>query len=119
VRHSSSREGGSNPRPTHYECVALPLSYPGIQAFTIAAVCAKDSRFVTAVCAVMQVLYLSCGAEGNRTPDLYIANVALYQLSYSPDIKSVLEPREYACSACALEHTLHSMRDKAGCGAAW
>ena len=25
------------------------------------------------------------GAEGNRTPDLVIANDALYQLSYSPD----------------------------------
>ena len=26
------------------------------------------------------------GAEGNRTPDLDIANVALSQLSYGPDI---------------------------------
>ncbi len=24
-----SPEWDSNPRPTHYECVALPLSYPG------------------------------------------------------------------------------------------
>lgn len=24
------------------------------------------------------------GAEGNQTPDLFIANEALYQLSYSP-----------------------------------
>ena len=26
------------------------------------------------------------GAEGNRTPDLLIANEALYQLSYSPAV---------------------------------
>lgn len=25
-----------------------------------------------------------CGAKGNRTPDLRIANATLYQLSYSP-----------------------------------
>gem|GEM_PF-4421569 len=25
------------------------------------------------------------GAEGNQTPDLFIANEALYQLSYSPE----------------------------------
>ena len=25
-----------------------------------------------------------CGAKGNRTPDLLIANETLYQLSYSP-----------------------------------
>lgn len=27
------------------------------------------------------------GAEGNQTPDLFIANEALYQLSYSPKTK--------------------------------
>ena len=26
------------------------------------------------------------GAEGNRTPDLYNAIVALYQLSYNPEV---------------------------------
>jgi hypothetical protein len=28
------------------------------------------------------------GAEGNRTPDLLIANEALYQLSYSPALQA-------------------------------
>ena len=27
------------------------------------------------------------GAKGNRTPDLFIANEALYQLSYSPKLR--------------------------------
>src|SRR5690606_20885057 len=27
---NQSRRGESNPRPTHYECVALPLSYFGV-----------------------------------------------------------------------------------------
>jgi hypothetical protein len=30
------------------------------------------------------------GAEGNRTPDLVIANDALYQLSYGPDPSALL-----------------------------
>ena len=32
------------------------------------------------------VFDLSGGAEGDRTPDLYTASVALSQLSYSPKI---------------------------------
>lgn len=30
------------------------------------------------------------GAKGNRTPDLFIANEALYQLSYSPKYESAV-----------------------------
>ena len=32
------------------------------------------------------LLEISGGAEGNRTPDLVIANDALYQLSYDPNM---------------------------------
>ncbi len=32
------------------------------------------------------LLEMSGGAEGNRTPDLVIANDALYQLSYDPNM---------------------------------
>ncbi len=32
----------------------------------------------------------TCGAKGNRTPDLFHAMEALYQLSYSPEV-----PRRY------------------------
>ena len=34
----------------------------------------------------------NCGAKGNRTPDLFVANEALYQLSYSPSITMILLP---------------------------
>jgi hypothetical protein len=30
------------------------------------------------------------GAKGNRTPDLFIANEALYQLSYSPKLRTAV-----------------------------
>jgi hypothetical protein len=30
--------------------------------------------------------HLQCGAEEDRTPDLYIANVPLSQLSYRPSL---------------------------------
>lgn len=31
-----------------------------------------------------------CGAEGSRTPDLLIANQALFQLSYSPTMSNII-----------------------------
>jgi hypothetical protein len=43
------------------------------------------------------------GAEGNRTPDLLIANEALYHLSYGPKERRRYGPRARASSAvCAL-----------------
>ena len=36
----------------------------------------------------MAAKYKAGGAEGNRTPDLLIANEALYQLSYSPALSA-------------------------------
>ena len=43
---------------------------------------------------------LNGGAEGNRTPDLVIANDALYQLSYSPASHHPREP--LGVRVCAL-----------------
>ena len=34
-----------------------------------------------------------CGAEEDRTPDLHVANVALYQLSYRPDPPSFADSK--------------------------
>jgi hypothetical protein len=39
----------------------------------------------------------NCGAKGIRTPDLFDANEALYQLSYSPEATPVLEERRCRC----------------------
>jgi YggT family protein len=44
---------------------------------------------------------VSGGAEGNRTPDLVIANDALYQLSYSPNLNLVWDTRSHGWAACA------------------
>ena len=46
---------------------------------TCAAARKRGHRVASAVCGE-----LPGGAEGNRTPDLIIANDALYQLSYGP-----------------------------------
>jgi YggT family protein len=48
------------------------------------------------------------GAKGNRTPDLVIANDALYQLSYRPDLALVLGGRPRGVKplgcTCRLNH---------------
>ena len=38
-----------------------------------------------------------CGAKEIRTPDLFDANEALYQLSYSPEATPVLTERRCRC----------------------
>ncbi len=40
-------------------------------------------------CIVYVNMQAAGGAEGNRTPDLLIANEALSQLSYSPAVQAV------------------------------
>jgi hypothetical protein len=40
------------------------------------------------------------GAEGIRTPDLCIANAALYQLSYGPSLAIVLAPVSWSWAHC-------------------
>gem|GEM_PF-5219334 len=63
-----------------------------------------------------------CGAKGDRTPDLCIANAALSQLSYCPDHASALscrsegavyafEPSSQARKRCIL-HALAVARNK-------
>ena len=42
------------------------------------------------------------GAEGSRTPDLYIANVALYQLSYGPTEEAANKVRRRGVSRLAI-----------------
>lgn len=40
-------------------------------------------------CKILKIKRHTGGAEGSRTPDLDDANVALYQLSYDPNVKKV------------------------------
>ena len=55
-----------------------------------------DSRFGL----MMQFRAKAGGAEGDRTPDLLIANEALYQLSYGPNFA----PRQVPGSAKGAAH---------------
>ena len=49
------------------------------------------------------------GAEGNRTPDLIIANDALYQLSYSPaSVGRALTLAAARCNGLALLHSANA-----------
>ena len=48
---------------------------------------AETKRGLTAI-AIRPRDKLGGGAEGIRTPDPYVANVMLYQLSYSPRVKN-------------------------------
>ena len=69
-------------------------------------------------------VHAACGAEESRTPDLVIANDALYQLSYRPDFASAtpgrpgwgrrLYPRLGAASRAA-----GAVRGAGGLGGAW
>ena len=52
------------------------------------------------------------GAEGNRTPDLLIANEALYQLSYSPALQAP-GYAEWAAASQAKQATLRPRVSKA------
>jgi hypothetical protein len=51
------------------------------------------------------------GAEGNRTPDLVIANDALSQLSYGP---VTMRTRRYECLAAQSSMRFWTMRGLAG-----
>ena len=63
----------------------LPSGPGGVRRRSIA----RDLAFIFLTSdKILDRLYLLCGAEGIRTPDLCIANAALSQLSYSPIIKS-------------------------------
>ena len=49
---------------------------------------------------VLNTKEMDCGAEEDRTPDLHVANVALYQLSYrpikgAPNIGRTVEPGKF------------------------
>lgn len=76
---------GVEPTPTHYECVALPLSYPGV-AYWLQQTC-RHSTEVTCDCS-----HLRCvGGPGRvRTCGLHGVNVLLYQLSYRTSLRSVV-----------------------------
>ncbi len=57
----------------------------------------------------------SGGAEGNRTPDLVIANDALYQLSYSPGL-NLARNRVHPVRGFAHRRTQVKLRPRAGRG---
>ena len=65
---------------------------------------AKQYRHISSISD--EIVFLSItytkngGAEGNRTPDLYNAIVALSQLSYGPIVTKMLRPRLGAGGGC-------------------
>ncbi len=92
IHHHRPRAGGGRPGPNRR--APAPLKAKGR---SISTGCRKAGG----------------GAEGNRTPDLLIANEALSQLSYSPALRrrTMLKPRrrrQGAPTPRQLEHGLHN-----------
>lgn len=67
-----------------------------VTAVTVACVGCPPAENSFGTIGIADVLKI-CGAKEIRTPDLFDANEALYQLSYSPEATPVLTERRCRC----------------------